>query len=334
MESFDEALRHERAALNHEIRKRRTKRVRRAIAGLAICSVAGAGVAGFGYLDKSGEVTAYPAVEHQLDIQDNNLRIDSENMQNKVIVKANDIKKLLQERDPDVLVMQEVNYDDASLLPEYFPEMHIYYGLADTKQQPLSGGYGDVIMSKEPLKDVKSVPIPGDSAPEYLSNLATGLGKDTISTIINQNPTLKHSRSRVSENREALSGTLTVQVGDEEQNIRIVTSHIAAAKAGNEHKIRLHEAQLNKLLSTLAHSGDKVAFCGDENTEPPELAQRIANIKFIGLWPRKRTSLNNNVIIDGCATRGIGLGYVHRLIKYKTDHYAIELNVPLQEDKK
>jgi endonuclease/exonuclease/phosphatase family metal-dependent hydrolase len=287
---------------------------------------------GAGYFEKSGQVTSYPAAKQEAITSGKNLRIINLNMENKVYIKRAELKQMIQEREPDVVMIQEANSDDVELLQYSFPNWNIYDGLADTKQEIFSGGYSDVIMSEQALKDVKSDSLAGDSLLEYGRHSALGLGEDAISTAANFDPTLKSSRTNVSENREALSGTLTVGDGENEQDIRLVTSHLERPVAGNEHKQKLHEKQFNKLKGIIKNSGDKVVACADFNAEPNKFVNAFLDIKYLPLWTYKSTLVNVNKTIDACVTHGLAPGRIRRLSKYKTDHYAIELDVPLKDE--
>lgn len=317
MESFSEALKQERNALK-EARKRRFRRVRKAAAVLAMsAATAAASAAGLSYLNKSGDLKVAHATAHSFEEPDNNLRVVSWNMHNQAIARIDEIKELIESENPDVIMLQEVNAEDANLLHYALPEWNIAFGLADTKQEFLKGGFGDVIMTRQEIKSAKSFRIKGDSAITYIGATILGAGADAV----HLDPSLKESKSKEKENREALVATIEVPVGDQSEGV-FATSHITNHASSNP-------AQLKKLLTIIKGSA---VFCGDLNASPSEVIWDFIDSKF-RVPKTGHTSVNDPVTIDYCAgSRSAGLGTTKILKQFKTDHYAIEGNWPINID--
>lgn len=140
--------------------------------------------------------------------------------------------------------------------------------------------------------------------------------------LINGDTSFARSREGLEENRAAVAVTGKAFNGEEEKDVRLITTHIARSP-------EVHDDQLNQTIDFIKDNtkdGRPTIFCGDLNGLPPEI--RIAFSKMSGFITERttRTSVNNDRTLDYCTYNEagvLGLGNVEVVYGFKTDHYPL-----------
>lgn len=290
---------------------------RRVIGAVAAIAVAAVGMKAVNFLEKSGEYQTYPPVEEKVILPDNRYNVISWNMHNETAKRIAELKKIAEKKDIDAFVLQEVNTRDSKILKQNFPEWQTTYFLADTRQEILSRGFGNVIMTKHKQKDIDPIAIEGNSAGESGVKMALG----AVIDFWNEDREMTESRKALLENR--VIGAVTVEVPtywrQEPQDIRLITAHIAGGEA--------NDSQMGKVLEYVnsnAKEDRPTIFLGDLNRDPEDVIPEFANIKFI-VPVTESTSVTSGRTIDYGAyqmSRVLGVGEAEVLYSHKTDHYA------------
>lgn len=199
-----------------EGRARQWLRNAAAIGGIV---VTGLGAIQYVFGDESGEVSSYSPATVQEKVIDNDVRVLSWNMYNRLGFKYKDLKQLIDEHNPDVVALQEVNVKDAESLEEHFNDWFIYFVMADKNTK---GGYGNVLMSQQEIENIDSLAMPGNSLKSKLQNIPVGLARD----ITNVDPTFRQASDATQERRSAISGVVDVPTPEGLRKVRFVTSHL------------------------------------------------------------------------------------------------------------
>ncbi len=296
----------EESEKSHKIRK-----------GITVVLIGGLSIAAWQLFDKSGDVEKIEPIHPKQQEIDETHRQLSWNMHNEAAKRWRQINTLIQEKDLDVAVLQEVSRKDFKKLASRLPDFYVTYAMADAKSKPDEGGYGNLIISKQKPRDVKGLSLTGSKFLSGVVHTVTGLTQDAAYA----NTKLSQTGKGFQADRSALAMTLSVRRGEELEDVRVITSHIA----GDE---RVHDEQFSDLLDFVRKEtapNRPTVFCGDLNSTPENVIPNFAELGFItpetgGTWtgPSNRT-------IDYCAYKPnevFGLGKV-AILPEKTDHYAL-----------
>lgn len=339
----------EKTPYHHVIKwERWISRTKNSVPGVIVALAFGAW--GASQLDKSGTLREYdPIAQGNPDI-DNEARIISWNMHNETESKIKSLKKIIKKEHPDAIALQEVNSSDAYKLHQTFNKWYIRYALADSRQEFQDGGYGNVLMTTQMPKEVKIKPIDGSSYVETAGNVIAGTVKDSsrfVTNIIKEDsaqacqensqkaslseetaactegkPIFSDAAAGWQEQRAAEALTIKIRVGDELEDMRIITGHIS----GNQ---SIHDKQLNEWMGFIKDNTKKestTVVCGDFNTEPEKIIPKAAGELGYYIPTTDSTSSTHNATIDYCGFyngKFEGLGKTQVLKKFKTDHHPI-----------
>lgn len=267
-------------------------------------------------IDRSGEYKYYQSTVQEFNLIDNELRVGSWNMHDETWARRDEIRKLMKQQRLDALLLQEVNASDAELLSTFFPDLDIVFGLADKKQQPLDGGYGNLLLSGQKMKAIYAKSLEGTGLLTSAARTLKGAFDDTA----HADSSLSNTKAGLQESRQILAATIKVLTSEGYKDVRIVTSHISGSQI-------VHGSQFEGLLSFLKSDtspGRLTVFCGDLNEEGT-VALKFGKIGFITPVLERATS-SSKLKIDHCAYSAAGavaLGHTRVLGNYFTDHAAI-----------
>ncbi|MGI9027951.1 MAG: endonuclease/exonuclease/phosphatase family protein [Candidatus Saccharimonadales bacterium] len=270
------------------------------------------------YFDKSGIVTSSDPIDPQPADIDSIHAVGSWNMHNETAERLNEIKYFAASNQLDVVALQEVNAEDFDLLKTEFQDnWYLRYVLADTKQEVTSGGFGNVLMSRQQPKDVTTLSIEGDSFDDTLTTTVASASKDIVAL----DSSFKNSREAMVENRAAIAFTVQAYDGNQLRDIRVMTAHIAGKRA-------VHGAQLQKIVEFVKENTKEdrpTVVCGDLNGIKRTVIPAFAKIGFITPITGP-TAVRQHKTLDYCSYSEagvIGLPEVTISQKYTTDHHAI-----------
>lgn len=279
--------------------------------------LAGLAIATWNIFDKSGDVQKAEPVTPIPGLADNTHRQLSWNMHNEAGDRWRQIKNLINTKDLDAVSLQEVNRDDFEKLTKKIPDHYMTYALADAKSSPTSGGYGNMIITKQKPKDIDSISLDGSKFWSGVGHTALGFAQD----VAYADTGLDNAGKGFQADRSALALTVPVQHGSDQRDVRVITSHIAGDP-------QVHNDQLSKLLKFVDQQSSKASstiFCGDLNDVPENIIPKFAEIGFITPETKGTWAGPSHKTIDYCAYKPgdtLGLGKVN-VLPEKTDHYAL-----------
>src|SRR5581483_5597493 len=286
-----------------------------ALAGLA--TIAGLGLTAWKFLDNSGKYEHFkPTIERPVQI-DGSEHIISWNIAGQAARRQKQIRTLAKRYNADVVMLQEVDTDDAARLHHDFPSWHIIYALADQKQHVTQGGYGNVIMTRQEPTDIKTRSFSGTSFVDSTVGTITGFTAD----VANLDTALTATKNGWQERRVAVAETTKVLSQDKLTDIRTVDVHIS----GNS---SVHTRQLSEAMDFIKSNlnpAEPLVTCGDFNTKPP--AEVTAAFARIGMITPVKQGINSDYNGDYCAyyiADEPTLARVRVLNDFKTDHYPLE----------
>lgn len=264
-------------------------------------------------LDNAGDVSSYGPTQPINPVIDNVLRAGSWNMHNELSARFDDIREILDGHKLDVLALQEVGANDARKLQYEFPDWYTTFVMADSKVEPLEGGYGNVLMSRQKPENISSTVIDGTSMSDSVVRFFSGLGVDMAQA----NTALTRAKEGVQEDRASVAITIKIQSGSEQRDVRVITGHISA-----HHDF--HEKQLQEQMEFVRENvkdGRPLVFLGDMNSSPSEFIPEAADIGMI-TPETAETSLSGRVI-DYASYRTEGVLELAKVTiepRYTTDH--------------
>ncbi len=293
------------------------RRYRRAMIAAGLAGLAVGGFVGYKHFERTGEVKSYQAKTPQPANIDNQVAIGSWNMHNEAAARVKQIRLLANKHRLDVMMMQEVNTEDVQMLRARFKTWNVAFVLADARQEFDSGGYGNVIMSRQKLESVSGLGINGDSVMDYATKT---LAEGTID-MVNLDTSFPRSKEAPRENRAGLAATVRAYDGNQLRKIRAVTFHIGGQKDVNAPQLK---TVFNWSKENTAKDQTTVA-CGDLNAGPDRVLVPFAGYGFY--TPQTGpTTKNNGAPIDYCAVNNgevLGTPKVEVDRDFYTDHYAI-----------
>lgn len=294
---------------------RHSSRRRMAVICGGLLALAAAGIF-WNNFDNSGEVREYGSLEQLEPNVDNELRVGSWNMHNELSARYNEVKEVLEEQELDVLALQEVDAEDARGLQYHLPEWQTTFVVADSKVEPLQGGYGNVLLTRQKLENISSKVIGGTSIGDSVIRFFSGFGVD----VAQANTDFTKAKEGVEENRATIAGTIKVQFGDALRDVRIITGHISAQQDFHERQL---EEQMDFIKDNIK-SGRPLVFAGDMNANPSEFIPEAAKLGMI-TPETSNTSLSGRTIdFVSYRTEGIlGLAKVSVENGHATDHRLI-----------
>ena len=310
---------HEKSLEQGKLRTALSARKTKVIGGaVVLAAVVGGGA--WSYFDRSGEVeVTKPTKPIPENINPYHVQL-SWNMFNQTDKRWKQVRSLIRKYQVDVAMLQEVSHADSQKIGERFPEMHKTFVMADKKSQPANGGYGNLLITSQKPRDIKSISLSGSSIIEgSTQTAAAGVKYAYYLGESDQSPD-----DEWQADRSAVAATISVRQGEELKDIRVITGHIA----GNE---KVHDKQLDSLLKFVKDETKEdrpTIFCGDLNDTPENVIPRFASIGFITPQTAGTWAGESHNTIDYCSyTTGgavLGLGSVAVLNEpYVTDHHSL-----------
>ncbi len=269
-------------------------------------------------IDKSGNLEqASPISPANSAIDGKHIQL-SWNMHNETKKRIPQIKKLMSKYQVDAALLQEVNRDDFRALAKKMPDHYMSYVMADAKSKPIEGGFGNLIISRQKPRDVRTISLDGTNILGGVIHAVSGFKQD----IAQANTKLDTTRQAWLADRSAIAMTLAMQDGDGLKDVRVINSHID----GDE---RVHDRQFNNLLKFINRNkkdGRPAFFCGDLNTSPEEALPQLAEIGMISPQTVPTQAVEGGRVLDYCSyitENTVGLADVEVLPNPKTDHYPL-----------
>jgi endonuclease/exonuclease/phosphatase family metal-dependent hydrolase len=283
----------------------------------AALTLAGVSYGVHAYTNDPGQVDSYAPRHPIAPAIDDTLRIGSWNMHNEAAARANQISKFIRTDRLDALLLQEVNRQDAVRLSTLLPQYNQKFVLADVNQHPLEGGYGNMIISRQPLRDVHTQSFQGTGPVRTLTETSTIASNDAWG-----DQSFTNVFDGRQESRAAISGTIKMRSQGRLRDVRIATAHIAGGLYPDIHRSQFKS--LFKFIADETTSDRPTIFCGDLNAGDNEVMPASAQIKFIPDINPGRTSTSSPKKIDHCIYSDAGMLQIPRIMvtKFRTDHYA------------
>lgn len=232
------------------------------------------------------------------------------------------LKRVIEQQNPSVLMMQEVSADSQDDLARAFPDQNMAFVFGDARQKARQGGLGNIIMSKNALENIKSRKIEKITPMDSYIKGAKGLFKDLIVFDFSF-PRLDRA---LVEDRAIIAATTEVIVGDEVEKVQVATSHIDRGDGVRQPQLET----VTEFLSDIADDADSTVFCGDLNTNSYETITAFAKIGFAVIPTPHKTYIGGQKgsTVDHCAYDASGrVGYKRTTIvdEFQTDHRGIEI---------
>lgn len=292
-----------------------------AMAGLAIAAYSGYQAADE-HFSRSGEGTLIPAIKPSFGSIDNQFNIGSWNAQGKIRFRIKQLQEFNEDDNLDALALQEVTVEDAQLIRKQFKNWNVYSMLADTKQEALSGGYGNILMTRQKPTNAETESLKGES-------FKVTVAKTTAAGVIDlSHLDTRFSRSRQSMRENRAIGGFTIQAfnGVKPVDIRVITTHLSNHKDTNPQ----HAEQAFKFIDKNTSDDYATIVCGDFNMVPKAAVKLFTDhqyrVDYTAATTYDKTGRSPGKTIDYCAYHGIdmiGLSDTQRRLQYRTDHYAI-----------
>jgi len=291
-------------------------RLRKALVVGAVVVTSLVGSAAYDKLtDKSGDITTYgPEIDDGAKIN-NEFTILDWNMHNETSEKFGEINEIIDSKDVDAAVFQEVSERDARSMAKYFPGMQVKFVMADATTKPLEGGYGNVIMTDQEQDDSVATSIKGNSLPDAAARTPFALIEDFTHGFSDG---LKETGDATQEDRSAIFSTVKVKKGDDNVDLRIGTAHVAAnVEVHNEQFDKLHKFVVDQLK-------DGGVFCADFNSAYSQVNEAYQPYGFF--TPEVGETTLDGKTIDFCTYKTSDIlneGSVEVLSDYATDHHPV-----------
>lgn len=279
-------------------------------------------------LDKSGEVEGYDPIHPVPEAIDDELNIGSWNMEHQTAERVDQIARVINHGELDVMALQEVSGDDLNDLEGRFPSWYIRPVATDLAARPLEGGGYNVLMSKQEPKNVRTKTLDGTSILDTVLGVISGLGTD----VANADTSLDNAKDGRQEERAAIAMTLSVRQGDRTRDVRVVTSHIS----GDD---RVHYDQREDLIDMIKDTNLPTIFAGDLNGTPETMIEafkdtdgRKENDPEFKVARTGETSTDGRVIDFFIYNHPEALlrAYAKAMPNPKTDHYPIRFKWALR----
>lgn len=267
----------------------------------------------------SGERTSINPAHQTLDVTDQNIRVISWNVHDKASELSTEIADIVKEKAPDALLLQEVGADDLDDLHRALPSQYINYVNADVKDNLLSGGLGNAIITGQKLKSVRTTKIEGTSFVESLGGSILGLAGD----VANADTTLDRAKDGTQANRAIIAGNIEYFDGRKNQTLRVVTGHLSGDKT-------VKDRQFDDFLDFLKEDtkkGRPTIACLDANRTSSQLIIQANDIGYLTGLVDGPTSEGKRSAIDHCVYSGvekIGLDETSILHMRGSDHDAVD----------
>lgn len=240
------------------------------------------------------------------------------NMHNETKERSKQIKNLIEANDVDAALLQEVSKDDFEYLAKRMADYYSTFVMADNMSNPRDGGFGNVIITKQKPRDIKTTSMDG---PGFLSGIIytiPGLRQDVAQAKTNFENTKKPWKS----DRSSVALTIDVGQGNKTTDLRIINSHIDGDQ-------RVHAKQFSKLTAFIKNQSKKgrpTIFCGDLNSSPDAVIPAMTEIGLITPQTDPTQIPPESKVLDYCSyttSNILGLAEVNVLRKPHTDHYPL-----------
>jgi endonuclease/exonuclease/phosphatase family metal-dependent hydrolase len=300
--------------------RRRIITPRRAAAVGLICLAGAAGYGGKSLINESGQSTLYMPAQVQEQVIDNHMGVVDWNMHNEVLSHTGQLRKLMARNKADVVTLQEVNANDAQKLARKFPRWYTSFVIGERLlQQPNSGGYGNVIMTRQKPTNIKTQSITSDSLFSKAKHMTFGLFDD----VAHANTSAPKMKEGMQERRAIIAETIQVRDADKLRDVQIITTHIAGIdRIGNPQMDKVE-----KFVKKVSKEGLPTIFCADLNDIPEEVIPRFTKLGFIVPQTNTPTTVETGITVDYCMYREegvLGLGSVNVSPPgIETDHRAL-----------
>lgn len=305
---------------------------RRAMQGLAMAGIALAGLGVETGLKVNangppGKVSDYKPLVKGTPIVDDDMRVVSWNMHNETADKYKDLVELSKKYQPDAIALQEVNAKDANGLRRHFADWYINFVMASSSTRLNSGGYGNVLMTRQEPDNVQSVAMNGNT---WLSKGWESL-KGAVDDVSKADTSFKRTGDGTQEDRSAIAETVELQTDEGLKRVRIITTHIGGDPVKGP---RIHQKQFNRLKSWTFNNeknDEATVLCMDTNGALEDTTFDFAEKGYITPTIDETTVVTKNPnakgqSIDQCVYKPndiLRLSKVQVLRQYATDHFAI-----------
>ncbi len=310
-----------------------------AIGSATLIGAIGIGKAAWEVKDQSGEHTVYPPKQLGQVAVNNRLGLLSWNMHNETRWRIGEIEEIATQQELDVIALQEVNAKDAKRLQISTEGWYVTYAMADAKTNFQSGGFGNVIMTRQRPKDIQTRPIDGTSYIQSVLGTVEGLFVD----VANAETSLENAADGSQEDRVALAMTINSRDGDKDIETRFITAHIASNREvgyiyGHQ---KIHKSQMSELKDFIKDNlrkGRPTFVCGDLNAPPEEVIPWFRSMDFT-VVRTDPTFAGGRQTLDYCAYNPGAEGLLTlengRVMKnHITDHHPMIVNFSLDDQEK
>ena len=250
--------------------------------------------------DKSGEVTVQqPAIELEANI-DSHFNIVNLNSHKHIMRNTAELEEIMQDADADAVMLQEVMTKDASRLANRFPTWYVSHVIGERLlQQPESGGYGNVIMTRQKPTDIKSRSIKVNPITDKIRNAAV----EVLDNVARADMPIPNFDRLFEERRATLAMTNKVLTGNNTlKDIRIMTTHISGVEPVASQQMDVIEEEVTNEIK----KGRPLVLCADLNKIPSVVKPRFEKLGFT-IPPTKYTIRKSKVVIDYCMYRTEGV---------------------------
>lgn len=306
---------------------RRFLSMRRLVASAFIAGLLTAGVWQYKQV-MSGEKIVYDPLERVDTEPDSKFSAITWNMHHEAYEHRLPLKKLIAQRQPDAVCLQEVEADSLDALRHVLPNWQISYVRGDVKDDVLSGGMGNAILTRQNQQHITSSKIEGTpliaSAWSAIKGAAIGVARaNSLSEGVSDS--IDNAKDSFQANRAILASTIQFKTGQNNKDVRIVTSHISAQGSVRERQ----RDELAKFTLDQIKDGRPTILCADANAGPTTMIPFFSKIGMITGFNRTPTTDDRKVPIDWFGYSGVeimGLDQTSVIPGYKTDHRPIEIS--------
>lgn len=300
--------------------------VRKLAIGAFITTLLGAGIWQYKEI-MSGEKLVYDPLEYVETAPDSQFSAITWNMHHETYEHRVSLKKLISERQPDAVCLQEVEADSIEALRHSLPNWQISYVRGDIKDDVLSGGMGNAILTRQKQQNTTSSKIEGTplitSVWGAIKGGAAGVARaNSISEGVSEG--IDNAKDGFQANRAIIASTIQFRTGQRNRDIRIVASHISAQGAVREKQ----RADLSRFTLDQIKDGRPTILCADANAGPTTMIPFFSKIGMIAGFNRTPTTDDKKVPIDWFGYSGVeivGLDHTRVIPGFKTDHRPLEI---------
>lgn len=305
----------------------RLRKKRYAALSLGILALGGGIPVANHFMNKSGLVLSHEPPVALTTNPANTLRVGSFNTQDKAYVKAKDIAHFATRNQLSVIGLQEVSRANAEKLAKskYLSTWYQKFVLADPLEHPLEGGYGNMLLSRRKMTDIKTYKIPGTTTGQSLAMGFKGLQQD----IFKGNKSLDSTKNGWQEARALMFGTIKQPYKNGEVDVRVGVGHIAGSRYPTVHQ----EQFVTALLDTRKEleEGRPLVMMLDTNAGFKETSYGFDQLGMRTIGPLGVTGLTHSNEIDHIVYSETGItgnptGAVDHMLQ--SDHSAISAEFP------